>query len=265
MSTVVLALEWTGSRGLIERTIAHLELAGLSMLIASVVALPLGIIVGHSRRGAGVATTLVTAGRAVPTYAVIALLFPLAIIWGIGLGFWPAVVALVLLSIPPLYTNTYTGIRGVDPALVEAAQGVGMTGRQVLWGVEVPVALPLILAGVRTAVVQVMATATLASIFGYQALGSYLTEGLSQRDDAKLLTGTIAVAVLWLFAEALLGLLQRWLTPWARTDSTRASRRRARSRHGGPSEPSDPSSTTTHPLPTAAAGADPLPFSQTTR
>ena len=189
------------------------------MLIAFVIAVPLGIMVGHTRRGGAVATTLVTAGRAVPTYAVIALLFPLAIIWGMGLGFWPSVVALVLLAIPPLYTNTYTGIRGVDAALVEAAKGQGMAGRQVLRGVEVPVALPLILAGVRTAVVQVMATATLASIFGYQALGSYLTEGLSQRDDEKLLTGTIAVGVLWLIAEGLLGLLQRWLTPWARVES----------------------------------------------
>jgi osmoprotectant transport system permease protein len=259
VSTVVLALEWTGSRGLIDRTIAHLELAGLSMLIALIIAVPLGILVGHSRRGGGVATTMVTAGRAVPTYAVIALLFPLAIIWGLGLGFWPSVVALVLLAIPPLYTNTYTGIRGVEPALVEAAKGVGMAGRQVLRGVEVPVALPLILAGVRTAVVQVMATATLASIFGYQALGSYLTEGLSQRDDAKLLTGTIAVGVLWLIAEALLGLLQRWLTPWARVDSGRAARRRAGA--AGRGGPSDRSSTASVPATTSAAGAEPLPFS----
>jgi osmoprotectant transport system permease protein len=244
-----MALEWTGSRGLLERTLAHLELVGLSLLIALVIAVPLGVAVGHTRRGGAVATSLVTAGRAVPTYAVIALLFPLAIIWGIGLGFWPSVVALVLLAIPPLYTNTYTGVRGVDPALVEAARGVGMDGRQVLRGVEVPVALPLILAGVRTAVVQVMATATLASIFGYQSLGSYLTEGLSQRDDAKLLTGTIAVGVLWLVAEALLGVLQRVLTPWARTGPRRRDRRQALSVAPDAVAAS------------AATGAEPLPFS----
>ncbi len=257
MNAVVLAVEWSGSRGLAHRTIAHLELAGLAMLIALVIAVPLGIIVGHTRRGGAVATSVVTAGRAVPTYAVIALLFPLAIIWGLGLGFWPSVVALVLLAIPPLYTNTYTGVRGVDPALVEAARGVGMAGRQVLWGVEVPVALPLILAGVRTAVVQVIATATLASIFGYNALGSYLTEGLSQRDDAKLLTGTIAVGVLWIICEALLGLLQRWLTPWARADSSRSARRR--SRPGSSTDAAEAAPTT------AAAGAEPLPFSQIPR
>lgn len=249
MSAVLFALEWSGSRGLVERTVAHLELVGLSLLIALVIAVPLGVIVGHTRRGGAVATSIVTAGRAVPTYAVIALLFPLAIIWGIGLGFWPSVVALVLLAVPPLYTNTYTGVRGVDPALVEAARGVGMDGRQVLRGVEVPVALPLILAGVRTAVVQVMATATLASIFGYQALGSYLTEGLSQRDDAKLLTGTIAVGVLWLVAEALLGVLQRVLTPWARTGPSRRDRRR-----GLPEVPDAAAAS-------AATGAEPLPFS----
>lgn len=252
MRALLLAVEWSGSRGLIERTIAHLELAGLAMAIALVIAVPLGIAVGHSRRGGAVATTVVTAGRAVPTYAVIALLFPVAIIWGIGLGFWPSVVALVLLAIPPLYTNTYTGIRGVDPALVEASRGVGMDGRQVLRGVEVPLALPLILAGVRTAVVQVMATATLASIFGYQALGSYLTEGLSQRDDAKLLTGTIAVGVLWLTAEVLLGLLQRVLTPWARPEPGRRGRRRGPDAGTGPLDASR-----VRP----AAGAEPLPFS----
>jgi osmoprotectant transport system permease protein len=254
VNAALLAIEWSGSRGLIERTVAHLELVALSLLIALVIALPLGVLVGHTRRGGAVATSLVTAGRAVPTYAVIALLFPLAIIWGIGLGFWPSVVALVLLAIPPLYTNTYTGVRGVDPQLVEAATGQGMSGRQVLWGVEVPVALPLILAGVRTAVVQVMATATLAAIFGYQSLGSYLTEGLSQRDDAKLLTGTIAVGVLWLVAEALLGLLQRWLTPWARR-GPRADRRGRR-----PAALAGPSA-----VPAPVTGAEPFPSPQVPR
>jgi osmoprotectant transport system permease protein len=249
--SLLAAIEWSGSRGIIERTIAHLQLVGLSLLIALLIAIPLGVVVGHTRRGGGVATAVVTAGRAVPTYAVIALLFPLAIMWGWGLGFWPSVVALVLLAIPPLYTNTYTGIRGVDAALVESARGMGMAGRQVLWGVEVPVALPLILAGARTAVVQVMATATLAAIFGYQSLGSYLTEGLSQRDDAKLLTGTIAVGVLWLIAEAVLGLVQRWLTPWARAESRRAGGRR--SRRGAA------------PATSATSAAQPLPFSDIPR
>lgn len=222
LATSVVGVEWTGPRGLIERTVAHLELSLLALVVAVVVAVPLALWLGHRRRGAGVVTSLVTAGRAVPTYAVIALLFPLAILWGLGLGFWPSVVALVLLAIPPLYTNTLTGVREVDPALVEAARAMGMTGRQVLVSVEVPVALPLLLAGLRTAVVQVMATATLASVFGYQALGSYLTEGLSQRDDAKLLTGTIAVGVLWLVAEGVLGVAQWRLTPWVERRGRRA-------------------------------------------
>lgn len=220
----VLAVEWSGPRGLWSRTVAHLELALLAMAVAMVLAIPLALLVAHTGRGGSTASAAVTAGRAVPTYAVIALLFPVAILWGLGLGFWPSVVALVLLAIPPLYTNTVTGIRGVDRALVEAARGMGMTGGQVLRSVEWPVALPLVLAGIRTATVQVMATATLASIFGYQALGSYLVEGLSQRDDAKLLTGTIAVGVLWLVAEVGLGLLQRWLTPWSHGTGRRARR-----------------------------------------
>jgi osmoprotectant transport system permease protein len=230
----VLAVELQGSRGLISRTIAHLELSLLVMVIAMAIAIPLAIAVAHSKRGGAVASGAVTAGRAVPTYAVIALLFPVAILWGLGLGFWPSVVALVLLAIPPLFTNTTTGIRGVDRALVEAARGMGMTRRGVLRGVEIPVALPLILAGIRTATVQVMATATLASVFGYQALGSYLTEGLAQRDDAKLLTGTIAVGVLWLVAELGLGFAQRRLTPWALDSSGRSRRARGRTRGGVP-------------------------------
>lgn len=239
------ALELHGSRGLISRTIAHLELSLLVMAIAMVIAIPLAIAVAHSRRGGAVASGAVTAGRAVPTYAVIALLFPVAILWGLGLGFWPSVIALVLLAIPPLFTNTATGIRGVDRALVEAAGGMGMTRRGVLRGVEIPVALPLILAGIRTATVQVMATATLASVFGYQALGSYLTEGLAQRDDVKLLTGTIAVGVLWLIAELVLGFAQRRLTPWALDGSGRS--RAARRRRGR------------RPSPGLTPSADPLP------
>jgi len=236
MSVAVLAVELGGSRGLISRTAAHLQLTLLVMAIAVLIAIPLAVVVSHSRRSGAVASGLVTAGRAVPTYAVIALLFPVAILWGLGLGFWPSVVALVLLAIPPLYTNTATGIRGVEPSLVESARGMGMTSRGVLRSVEVPVALPLILAGIRTATVQVMATATLASVFGYQALGSYLTEGLAQRDDAKLLTGTLAVGFLWLVAEVILGLLQRRLTPWA------AERpRRWRRRSSGPRAHSSPS------------------------
>lgn len=225
---VVLAVEWAGPRGLVSRTVAHLQLSLLALAVALLVAVPLGVAVGHTRRGGALVGGVVTAGRAVPTYAVIALLFPVAILWGLGLGFWPSVVALVLLAVPPLFTNTVTGIRGVDPALVGAARGMGMTGRQVLASVEWPVALPLVLAGVRTATVQVMATATLASVFGYQALGSYLTEGLAQQDDAKLLTGTVAVGVLWLVAEVALGALQWRLTPWA--PGRRGPRRRRRIR-----------------------------------
>ena len=222
------AIEWSGPRGLPDRTLAHLQLSLLALGVAMAIAIPLAVVVGHTGRGGPVANAAVTAGRAVPTYAVIALLFPVAILWGLGLGFWPSVVALVLLAVPPLFTNTLTGIRGVDDTLVEAARGMGMAGRQVLFTVQLPVALPLILAGVRTATVQVMSTATLASIFGYQALGSYLTEGLAQRDDTKLLIGTLAVGVLWLMAEIVLGAVQWWATPWTRSTGRPPGRWRRR-------------------------------------
>lgn len=227
------AVQWSGPRGLPERTIAHLQLSLLALAVAMAVAIPLAVIVGHTGRGGPVANAAVTAGRAVPTYAVIALLFPIAILWGLGLGFWPSVVALVLLAVPPLFTNTLTGIRGVDATLVEAARGMGMSRRQVLYGVQLPVALPLILAGIRTATVQVMSTATLASIFGYQALGSYLTEGLAQRDDAKLLVGTLAVGALWLATEIVLGIVQWTVTPWTRRAGSPGGRWRRRRRESG--------------------------------
>lgn len=239
-------IEWTGPRGLPERTVAHLELSLLAMALAMALAIPLAVLIGHTGRGGPAATALVTAGRAVPTYAVIALLFPVAILWGLGLGFWPGIVALVLLAIPPLFTNTLTGLREVDPALVESARGMGMTPRQVLWSVQFPVALPLVLAGIRTATVQVMSTATLASIFGYQALGSYLTEGLAQRDDAKLLVGTVAVGVLWLVAEVGLGLAQWRLTPWVERSGGGAGRWRRRHTVN----PSDVTGGVTEALPT---------------
>lgn len=162
------------------------------------------------------AVWLVNIGRAVPSFALIVLVFPFALRYGFGLGFWPTAFALVLLAIPPIFTNAFTGVRDVDAGTVEAARGMGLAPREVLFGVEVPAALPLILTGVRVSAVQVVATATLGAYVGFGGLGAFIVEGFATQDDGKLLTGAVLVGLLSVFTELAFGWLQRRLTPWAR-------------------------------------------------
>ncbi|HEY6698303.1 MAG TPA: ABC transporter permease subunit, partial [Acidimicrobiales bacterium] len=163
---------WSGSRGLPALTWAHLKLAGVAVLVAAAVAIPPAVFLGHVRRGGLLAISIVNIGRALPTFAILVLVLPFSLRWGFGLGFWPTVVALVLLGIPPIFTNTYTGIRDVSPDALEAARGMGMRGGQVVRQVEVPVAWPLIITGLRVSAVQVVATATLGPLVGYINLGT---------------------------------------------------------------------------------------------
>jgi osmoprotectant transport system permease protein len=149
------------------------------------------------------AVNLTNLGRAIPSLGIIILTFTL-----VGFGIVPVVVALTALAIPPIVTNSYVGIRSVDRDVREAAEGMGMRGRQVLWQVELPVAMPLIMAGIRTSAVQVVATATLAAYVGLGGLGRYLIDGLSQRDLAQVVGGAILVAVLSLATELVLGRVQ---------------------------------------------------------
>jgi osmoprotectant transport system permease protein len=192
--------QWSGPDGIPVRTLQHLWYSLLATAIAAAVALPIGIWIGHTGRGALVAVNLTNLGRAIPTLGIIILVFTLA-----GFGIIPVLVALVALAIPPMVTNSYIGVRSVDRDVREAAEGMGMRGRQVLWKVELPVAMPLIMAGVRTSAVQVVATATLAAFVG---LGRYLIDGLSQRDLPQVVGGAILVAVLSLVTELALGRVQ---------------------------------------------------------
>jgi osmoprotectant transport system permease protein len=130
-----------------------------------------------------------------------------------GIGAKPAYIALVALAIPPIVTNAYTGIRQVDPDVVEAARGMGMREQRILVGVELPVAMPLVMAGIRTAGVQVVATATLAAVVAWGGLGRYIVDGLAQKDTVQVFSGALIVAVLSMAAELGLALLQRALTP----------------------------------------------------
>jgi len=161
------------------------------------------VFIGHTGRGALIAVNLTNLGRAIPTLGIIILVFQLA-----GFGFIPVLVSLVALAIPPIVTNSYIGVRSVDRDVREAAEGMGMRGRQVLWQVELPVAMPLIMAGIRTSAVQVVATATLAAFVGLGGLGRYLIDGLSQRDLPQVVGGAILVALLSLITELLLGRVQ---------------------------------------------------------
>lgn len=214
---------WWGRNGIATRTWAHVRISAFALAIAAVLAVPPAAYLGHIRRGGIVAVSVVNIGRALPSFGILALAFPLAIQLGLGLGFWPTLVPLVLLGIPPIFTNTYTGIRGVDPGIVESANGMGLRARQVLVQVEVPIAVPLIVTGLRVSAVQIVATATLGALVGFSALGSFITEGIAQFDDGKMLTGGLLVALLAILTEVGFSVLERILTPWSRTRRRRAA------------------------------------------
>ena len=208
---------WSGGRGLPALTWAHLKLAGMAVLIAAVVAIPPAVVLGHVRRGGLLAVSIVNIGRALPTFAILVLVLPFSLRWGFGLGFWPTVVALVLLAIPPIFTNTYTGVRDVSPDALEAARGMGMRASEVVRKVEVPVAWPLIITGVRVSAVQVVATATLGPLVGYINLGTPILTGFVQRSQrGPLLAAAILVILVALLTDALFALAERRLVPWRR-------------------------------------------------
>jgi osmoprotectant transport system permease protein len=205
---------WHGQNGLPALLWAHLKLSFASLLIAGVLALPPAIFLGHVKRGALLAVSIVNIGRAIPSFAVIALVLPFSLRWGFGLGFWPTLVALVLLAAPPIFTNTYTGVRDVPVEAVEAAQGMGMRPGQLLRRVEVPVALPLILTGLRVSAVQVVATATLGALVGYRCLGTPIVAGFQKSDKGSLLAAALLVIAVALLFDALFAVAQRVLVPW---------------------------------------------------
>lgn len=213
---VTTAEHWWGPRGIIARTRAHLWVSFLATLLTVAIAVPPAVLLGRRRRGGLLAVTLVNLGRSLPTFAVLSVAFALFVRFGEGISIWPTLVALVVLGIPPAFANAYVGVRDVDRTIVDAARGMGMTERQVLREVELPAATPLILAGVRTSAVQIVATATLGAFVGYQALGSYILEGLAQgsRGTDRLLTGAVLVALLSILTEVGFGRLERRLTPW---------------------------------------------------
>ncbi len=210
------AENWTGNRGIWSRTVAHVWISLVASVLAVGIAMPIAVLLAHRHQWPVVSVAVANIGRAIPSFAIVALVLPLSIRFGFGLGFWPTTVALVALGIPPIFTNTYTGVAGTPPELVEAAAGVGMTGGEILRLVELPVALPLVLAGFRIAAVQIVATATLGALVGYQCLGSFILEGIAQPkvNGDRLLAGAFLVALLAVFVEIAMSRLEPRLVPW---------------------------------------------------
>jgi osmoprotectant transport system permease protein len=206
--------QWSGPGSIPQRLIEHLGLSAASLLVAVLIALPAGLAIGHTRRGSSLAANLANLGRAVPTLAVIGIVLPFTAAIDPQLGFkvYPTLVAMVILAIPPVLVNAEAGVAGVDRELVESARAMGMGEGQVLAGVEIPVALPAILAGIRSGATQIVATMTLGAIFGAGGLGRFLVEGIAQNDDGKIFGGVVLVAGLTLTTEAAFALVQRAAT-----------------------------------------------------
>lgn len=198
---------WQGTRGVPRLLLEHLRLSVVSLLLACLLALPLAVWLGHVGRGGVLAVQVSNVGRAVPTLAVLVVL----VVAGPPFGFslLTAFTAFTLFAVPPIVTNTYVGVREVDAAVVDAARGMGMSGWQVLRQVELPLAMPLILNGIRLAAVQVVATVSIAAIAGFGGLGRIVTRGFAGRDVGEIVAGAVLVAGLALLTELAFELLAR--------------------------------------------------------
>ena len=211
---------WTGVNGIPNRTWEHIQITVAATSVAAAVAIPIAVWLGHRKTGGTLAVAAVNIGRAIPSFAIIALFLPISIRLGLGLGFWPTFLALLFLAIPPMFTNAYTGVAGVDPALVEAARGMGLTERRIVTDVELPMASPVILAAIRVAAVQVIATATLGALVAWGGLGRYIIDGFSTQDSVEVFAGAVLVAGLALITEVVLGWVERRIVPVTLRDTT---------------------------------------------
>ncbi|HSS60504.1 MAG TPA: ABC transporter permease [Candidatus Limnocylindrales bacterium] len=199
---------WTGPDGIPIRLLQHVLLSAESVLIGALIALPIGIVLGHYGRFGTAAMNISNVGRAIPSFALLALSFQI-----FGLGDAPIIISLTALAIPPMVTNSYVAMREVDPDIKEAARGMGYRELAQVLRVELPLAVPLVMGGIRTSAVQVVATATLAALIAGGGFGRYIIDGLAQFDYTKLVAGAILVALLALATEAGLAGVERLLIP----------------------------------------------------
>jgi osmoprotectant transport system permease protein len=198
--------QWSGPDGIPNRVGEHLYYSLLALLIAALLALPLGLLVGHTGRAAFAVVNSGNAARSLPTLGLVGLTVTV-----FGIGLTPTLLPLIALAIPPILVNTYAGIRQVDAEVRDAAKGMGMSGWQVLFRVEVPAALPLIILGLRTAAIQIVSTATIAAYVGLGGLGRYIFDGLARREYEVMVGGAILAVLLALLTEAAFTLAGRAL------------------------------------------------------
>jgi len=199
---------WRGPDGIPVRLIEHVTISAESVAIGALIALPIGIALGHYGRFGNLAINISNVGRALPSFGILVIAFQI-----FGLGNLPVLVALVALAIPPMVTNSYVGLREVDPDVREAARGMGYRELAQLLRVELPLAVPLVMAGIRTSAVQVVATATLAALIAGGGFGRYVIDGFAQQDYTKLFAGAVLVAVLAMATELSLSAVERVLIP----------------------------------------------------
>ncbi|CAL9291229.1 ABC transporter permease [Streptomyces olindensis] len=182
---------WHGYDGIPQRLLEHVRYSLLALALAAAIGLPVGLLTGHTGRGGNALAFIATAARALPSFGLLVLIVIL-----MGFGLLPVMIPLVILAVPPILVTTYEAVRSVDPAPVDAARGMGMRESRILFQVELPVALPLILSGLRSAAIQIVSTATIAAYVSLGGLGRYIVDGLYQRDYEKVVGGATLVAVL---------------------------------------------------------------------
>jgi osmoprotectant transport system permease protein len=199
---------WSGADGIPQRLVEHVQLSAESVAIGALIALPIGIVLGHYGRFGNLAINISNVGRALPSFGILVIAFQV-----FGLGDFPIVLSLTALAIPPMLTNAYVALREVDPDVKDAARGMGYRELTQVLRVELPLAVPLVMAGVRTSAVQVVATATLAALISGGGLGRYIIDGLAQQDFTKLFAGALLVGLLAMATELSLAGLQRVLVP----------------------------------------------------
>ena len=204
---------WEGSSGIPVRIYEHLIMSVQAVALGALIAIPVGLAIGHTRRFEFLAVSIGNIGRALPSFGIVAITYVVTLNWPGNIGFWPTFIALTALTIPPVLTNTYVGIKGVDDDTLEAARGMGLSGTQSLRRIEVPLAAVLIVAGLRTAAVQVVATATLGAFTGWGGLGRFIVDGFAVSDDAQIVGGAVLVATLAVLTEVSMALGQRIVAP----------------------------------------------------
>jgi osmoprotectant transport system permease protein len=211
--------QWSGPNGIPVRVLEHLGYTVASLLLAAAIALPIGLIIGHFNRGGFAVINTANVWRAIPT---LGLLILMVVLLGFSALTW--LIPLAVLAIPPILVNTYEGVAGVDPDLKDAARGMGMSQWQVLWKVELPVAIPLIMLGLRTAAIFVVATATIAAEIGLGGLGRYIIDGLASNNYGEVAGGAAVIVVLALVVQVVFVGLRRLVVPAGLREQTRASR-----------------------------------------